>query len=190
MITLRITSLFKFLIGILLLQVTTALGTYIALQTDLNVTGLLFAALGGTLGLLVTLWFESIADSIRDQAISRVQKRHSREREKIRLQAERDKAKIEAKRRRGLGGAQLKTGAAVGGVLGLGVAMMLAQAVTLGLLTVSVAGGAALGYNMRGRQEKRLRLRELSAVPLVAQDEPAGLIDQKPSKRSRRLGNG
>jgi hypothetical protein len=188
MFTLRITSLFKFLIGILLLQVTTALGTYIALQTDLAVTGLLFAALGGTLGLLVTLWFESIADSIRNQAISRVQKRHSREREKIRLQAEREKAKVEAKRRRGLGGAQLKTGAAVGGVLGLGVAMMLAQAVTLGLLTVSVAGGAALGYTVRGRQEKRLRAKERPTIQLVAPEEPAALIEQKPSKRARRAG--
>jgi hypothetical protein len=186
MITLRITSLFKFLIGILLLQVTTALGTYIALQTDLAVTGMLFAALGGTLGLLVTLWFESIADSIRDQAITKVQKRHSREREKIRLQAERDKAKIEAKRRRGMGGAQLKTGAAVGGVLGLGIAMMLAQAVTLGLLTVSVAGGAALGYSVRGRQEKRLRIKEMSALPMVAQEEPAALIEQPSKRRSRR----
>ncbi len=181
MFGLRLTSLFKFLVGILLLQVATALVTYIALQTDLARTGILFAVLGATLGFLVSLWFESIAGGIREQALSRMQQRHSKERERIRLKAERDKARIEAKQGRGLGGAKLKTGAAVGGLVGIGVTMMLAQFVTLGLLTISTAGGAALGYTVRSRQEKRLRAREQSSARLIYEGGAAlPALEQRP----------
>ena len=160
MLGIRISGLIKFLIGILLLQVATALLTYTALKTDLNQTAWLFGALAATLGFLVALWFDSVIGNVKDQAVARQQKRHSREREKLRVQAERDKAKIARQRKRVSGGATLKTGAAVGGLVGVGVAMMLAQFVTLGLLTISTAGGAALGYGIRTRQEKMLRDRE------------------------------
>ena len=47
-----------------------------------------------------------------------------------------------------------KTGIAIGGAVGLGVAMMVAQFVTLGFLTLAAAGGAVLGYGARLRQER------------------------------------
>jgi hypothetical protein len=156
----RIAGVFKFLIGILLLQVATALLTYTAMQTDLDQTIWLFVALGGTLGVLVALWFDSVIGSVKEQAVARQHKRHAREREKLRVQAEKEKAKLVKQRKRSSGGATLKTGLAVGGTVGVGVAFMFAQLMTLGLLTISAAGGAALGYTVRSRQEKLIRARE------------------------------
>ena len=156
----RIGGLFKFLIGVLLLQAATALLTYTALKTDLQQTAWLFGALAASLGVLVALWFDSVIGSVNEHAMARQQKRHSREREKLRVQAERDKAKIARERKRVSGGATLKTGVVVGGLVGVGVAMVLAQFVTLGLLTIATGGGAALGYTVRSRQEKLIRARE------------------------------
>jgi len=186
MLGIRISGLIKFLIGILLLQVATALLTYTALKTDLNQTAWLFGALAATLGFLVALWFDSVIGNVKDQAVARQQKRHSREREKLRVQAERDKAKIARQRKRVSGGATLKTGAAVGGLVGVGVAMMLAQFVTLGLLTISTAGGAALGYGIRTRQEKMLRAREQRQIEkLVFPHEELPALEAKPATTRR-----
>lgn len=185
----RIGGLVKFLIGILLLQLATALLTYTALQTDLQQTVWLFAALAATLGVLVALWFDSVIGSVKEQAVARQQKRHSREREKLRVQAERDKAKLAQARKRFSGGATLKTGAAVGGLVGVGVAMMLAQFVTLGLLTIATAGGAALGYGVRSRQEKLIRAREqrqAEKLVLPHADLPALPVDTPPRRVARR----
>jgi hypothetical protein len=185
----RIGGVFKFLIGILLLQVATALLTYTALMTDLHQTGWLFGALAATLGVLVALWFDSVIGSVKEQAVARQHKRHAREREKLRLQAEKDKAKLVRQRKRTSGGATLKTGLAVGGTVGVGVALMFAQLMTLGLLTISAAGGAALGYGVRSRQEKMIRAREQrQAEKLVyaQQDLPVLTADPPPQSNPRR----
>ncbi|WP_058554827.1 hypothetical protein [Thiohalocapsa sp. ML1] len=185
----RIGGIFKFLIGILLLQVATALLTYTALMTDLKQTAYLFAALGATLGVMVALWFDSVIGSVKEHAMARQQKRHSREREKIRMQAEKDKLKLAKQRRRSSGGATLKTGLAVGGTVGVGVALMLAQLMTLGLLTISAAGGAALGYGIRSRQEKMIRAREQKQAEkllFAEQDLPLLTADSEPQPDKRR----
>jgi hypothetical protein len=174
----RITGMLRFLIGILLLQAATALLTYTALMTDIERTVYLFAGLAGLLGFLVALWFDSVLGTVREQTLAQQQKRHTREREKLRVQAEREKAKLAVRKKKDASGAKLRTGVAVGGVVGVGVAMMFAQFLTLGLLTISTAGGAAVGYGLRLRQEKRIRARELqfSGERLVSsqvQDVPA-----------------
>ncbi|WPL16692.1 hypothetical protein Thiowin_01661 [Thiorhodovibrio winogradskyi] len=163
----RLGSLFRFLIGTLVLQAVTVLVTYTALQTDIAMTWPLFVALGSSSGVLVTLWFESIAGHVSDKALSRAQQRHAREREKIRLEAERQRSKMTAKqtKMKGNAGIKLRTGLAVGGMAGVGVAMMVAQFMTVGLLTVATAGGAALGYGVRVRQERRLRARLEESEP-------------------------
>jgi hypothetical protein len=162
MLRFSLISLIKFLLGILLLQGVTALLVVTALKSDLPQTWPLFAALGATVGVLVALWFTSIADSARHQSLAKAKELFSREREKIRVRAEQDKAKevkntqrAAAKTQRFAGLAiSPKTGIAIGGAVGLGVAMMVAQFVTLGFLTLATAGGAVLGYGARVRQER------------------------------------
>jgi hypothetical protein len=190
MISARITGLFRFVIGILLLQGATALLTYTALMTDLQQTVWLFAAIAAFLGLLVALWFDSIIGTVREQTMARQHKRHTREREKLKVQAERDRARLAAQKKKAIGGAGLRTGVAVGGVVGVGVAMMLAQFMTLGLLTVAGAGGAALGYSVRARQEKRIRAREAAYSERLivdqSSDTPRLESQPEPAKTHRR----
>jgi ElaB/YqjD/DUF883 family membrane-anchored ribosome-binding protein len=162
MLRFSVVSLIKFLIGIVLLQGVTVLLVLTALKTDLPQTWPLFAALGGTVGVLVALWFTSIADSARHQSLAKAKEVFSREREKIRVRAEQDKAKEvkntqkAAARSQRVAGLAIspKTGIAIGGAVGVGVAMLLAQFVTLGLLTLTTAGGVVLGYGARMRQER------------------------------------
>jgi Flp pilus assembly protein TadB len=165
-----LSSFVRFLIGILLVQGVTVLVIYIALQTDWRVTWPLFTALGAAIGFLAALWFNTIVYAHRSRAVSKITERFSKEREKIRVKAEQQRAKdgrsnerLAAKvRTRPAMGMSLKTGVIVGGTIGLGVTMMVAQFMTLGLITLTAAGGAALGYTVRVRQEKLLTNRRLA----------------------------
>jgi Flp pilus assembly protein TadB len=165
-----LSSFVRFLIGILLVQGVTVLVIYIALQTDWQVTWPLFTALGAAIGFLAALWFNTIVYAHRSRAVSKITERFSKEREKIRVKAEQQRAKdgrsnerLAAKvRTRPAMGMSLKTGVIVGGTIGLGVTMMVAQFMTLGLITLTAAGGAALGYTVRVRQEKLLTNRRLA----------------------------
>lgn len=180
-------SLVRFVIGIFLLQGVTALLVYTALSTDWQNTWPLFLLLGASIGVLVAFWFSTIVVADRQRTVSRVSARFSKEREKIRLKAEqmrakvgRDNARLEAKIRGAGLGANLKTGVVVGGAVGVGVAMMLAQFVTLGLLTLTTAGGAALGYSVRVRQEKTLMNKRLA-------EQERAVVMVEPAPRPRRL---
>ncbi|QGU33208.1 hypothetical protein [Thermochromatium tepidum] len=190
-------SFIRFLIGILLLQGFTVLLIYTALQTNWMTTWPLFALLGTVIAVMAALWFNTIVVADRHRTVSRVSERHSKEREKIRLRAEQVRVKatreaadlVARARRRAAAGLSLKTGVVVGGAVGVGVAMMLAQFMTLGLATVAAAGGAALGYTVRARQEKTIAAKRLAAeeralqVIAVAEETPA-----LPRRKDRRPG--
>jgi H+/Cl- antiporter ClcA len=162
MFSFSLSGFVKFLVGILLTQLGTVLLVYTAIRTNLEQTWPLFAALAITIGAITALWFHSIADSARKQALSRAKESFSREREKIRVRAEQEKTKevrntqrqIHREKQRARTGNSLKTGVMIGGAVGVGVVMLMTQMVTLGLLTLSTAGGAALGYGVRARQER------------------------------------
>jgi hypothetical protein len=60
---------------------------------------------------------------------------------------------------------------------------------TLGLLTISAAGGAALGYGVRSRQEKMIRAREQKQAERLVyarQDLPVLTADPAPKAANRR----
>jgi hypothetical protein len=166
-------SLIRFLVGILLLQGVTGLLVYTALNTDWQSTWPLFLLLGGSIGVLVALWFSAMVGADRRHAVARASERFSKEREQIRVKAEQQRTKdvrtqerLAAKAAKGGGlgrGLTLKSGARVGGAVGVGTAMLLTQFVTLGLLTIATAGGAALGYGVRARQERLIGGRRPSA---------------------------
>jgi hypothetical protein len=176
-------SLIRLLIGIFLLQGLTVLLVYTALSTDWASTWPLFVTLGGAIGFVVALWFNTIVYADRHRAVARVSERHSKEREKIRVHAEQQRVKAtrETERRaakagrRASAGLSLKTGVVVGGAVGVGVAMMLAQFMTLGLVTLTAAGSAALGYTVRARQEKLTSAKRFAATERTLQ-----VIDTEP----------
>jgi hypothetical protein len=109
----------------------------------------------------------------RRHAVARASERFSKEREQIRVKAEQQRTKdmrtqerLAAKAAKGGGlgrGLSLKSGALVGGAVGVGTAMLLTQFVTIGLLTLATAGGAALGYGVRARQERLIAGRRLAS---------------------------
>ncbi|WP_089725186.1 hypothetical protein [Candidatus Thiosymbion oneisti] len=162
MLPFSLTNFIKYLIGVLLVQGVTVLLVVTAYRTDLEQTGLLFLLLNLAIGTLTAFWFTSMAEGGRKQALSRAKEGFAREREKLRVHAEREKAKevknnqrrISRERQRAQQGGNLKTSLMLGGAAGLGVVMVLAQFVTLGLLTLTTAGGAALGYGLRARQDR------------------------------------
>lgn len=184
-------SLIRLLIGIFLLQGLTVLLVYTALHTDWLTTWPLFVMIGGAVGFVVALWFNTIVYADRHRAVSRVSERFSKEREKIRVRAEqqrvkatRDSERMAAKaRKRTSSGLSLKTGAVVGGTLGLGVAMMFAQFITLGLITLTAAGGAALGYTVRMRQEKMISAKQLAsaerALQVIESEPPTQVLPRR-----------
>lgn len=186
MFTLSLSSFVKFLIGILLLQVATVLLVYTGLKTDLSQTWPLFGALGATIGVVAALWFNAIAESTRRQCLAKAQVGFSREREKIRVRAEKEKTKefktahrqIHRQKQRSETGGKIKTGIVIGGAVSAGLVLLMTQMVTLGLLTLTTAGGAALGYGVRARQDRL----GLSGRGLLGRHEPeVDLIEAKPA---------
>jgi hypothetical protein len=191
MINFGIPNLIRFLIGIVLLQGVTGLLVYIALTTNWQTTWPLFLILGLSIGFLVALWFSTIVGAERKHVVSRASERFSKEREQIRVKAEQQRIKdvrsIAKAARGGLGaGMSLKSGVVVGGAVGLGVAMMLTQFMALGLLTLATAGGAALGYGVRVRQEKMIANRRLSEQEKALNIIEAPQVTAAIANRSRR----
>jgi hypothetical protein len=162
MLPFSLTNLLKYLIGILIVQGVTVLLVVTAYRTDLEKTGLLFFLLNLAIGALTAFWFTSMAEGSRKHALSRAKEGFAREREKIRVRAEKDKARevknsqrqIIREKLRAQKGNSRKTSLILGAAAGVGVVMVLTQFVTLGLLTLTTAGGAALGYGLRARQER------------------------------------
>lgn len=152
----------KFLPGIFLLQAITVALVLIA-PADLANWGWLRLAIPVLIvGLLTAFWFGALAAHQRKDEISRLQENHAKECETIRVNAEFAKAKVlkQAHReilqevRRTSTQAKIKVGLAFAGVAGIGGLLLLTQFMTLGLLTLTTAGGALCGYMLRIRQEK------------------------------------
>jgi len=159
---LKIIIVFKFLLGIFLLQATGGVLVYAALKA--GDTGLwpVLAVLVLSVSLPAAFWFASMAGNFSKDALAKVQSDFSRQREQLRLKAERQKSRvmkqsqqqIVKERDRVLAKASFKVGVSFASVLGLGLLMLFAQFVTVGLLTLTTAGGALGGYLFRLRQER------------------------------------
>jgi hypothetical protein len=191
MLRFSVSTLIKYLIGILLVQGATVLLVITALRTSLEQTGLLFALLNLAIGALTALWFTSIADGARRESLAKAKESFSREREKIRVRAEQEKVKeVKSSQRRVVReqrwvrtGSNLKTGVMIGGAVGVGAVLLMTQMVTLGLLTLSTAGGAALGYGVRARQDRlgqggRRLLRRENPVRVIEAQPVSGSLKQ------------
>ncbi len=164
----RFTNPFKFLLGILLVQVATAAQVYAALRTADPEIWIAFAVLSVTLGFLAAFWFSSLTHNAQKDAVAHMKEDFSKQRERLRVQAEREKTKVIEKshqriikdRQRTEGKASLKVGASFAGLVGVGAVMLFTQFVTFGMLLMGTAGGALAGYSVRARQDYLTRKRE------------------------------
>jgi hypothetical protein len=165
MIRFNIPAVFKFAVGILLVQGATALLVVAAQRADLRETWLLMLCLALLIGLLAALWFSSVASHCNQQTLARASEKFHRERERIRRKSEKEKTKeikdshrqLLRETRRVQGRSNVKLGAALAGLATVGVALFFTQFMTLGLLALSVTGGALVGYGVRARQRKEKR---------------------------------
>ena len=182
-----ISYLIKFLLGILLVQAATAIQVLAALRSDNPEIWLLVALLSLALAGLAALWFTSLVNHARKEAIAHTKDGFSREREEIRLRAERAKARVIEKshqqiikdRNRTQTKANVKVGASFAGMVALGAVMLFTQFVTFGLLLMTTAGGALAGYGLRVRQEYRGR----SQKPKMTSDKPESLVGSRSARK-------
>ncbi|MGX2029624.1 hypothetical protein [Methylocaldum gracile] len=154
-------SMFRFLPGILVVEAATV-GVVVAArgasgETDWVPLGLL----AFIITLLISVWFGSIADHVKKDALAEARNSFARERENLLVAAETDKrATLEethqrlvrevsrANRR-----ANIKLGLGLFALLSVGAILLAIELVTVALLTFAAAGGAVAGYLVRSRQD-------------------------------------
>jgi len=181
----------RFLFGILVLQVTTVALVLLAPDKLEGIAWLRLLIPLLMVGLLAAFWFSSIAKNKNSDEISQLQQQHAKEREKLQVNAERAKTRIIKKTQQQIareaklthGKANFKVGAAFAGVMGLGALMLLTQFLTLGVVTLTAAGGALGGYFYRGRKDKLntlSRLNESDSQPkIISGDKTNGKTSGK-----------
>ena len=175
-------AMLQFLPGIIIAQLLTGALVYLSP----SITGSNWIILAGillVLAILIALWFGSIAKHISKDEIIKLTNSFTKEKEKIRVKAEKDKnkiveethKKINKETRRTHGKANLKVGAAFAGAAGVGVLMLITELLTMGLLTLSTAGGALAGHITRTRQESRSSKKQ-QEVEILQQSHSPKLI--------------
>ncbi|HYE36575.1 hypothetical protein [Methylocaldum sp.] len=185
--------MFRFLPGILVVQVATVGLVMAARSASAEANWLPLGLLALIITVLIALWFGSIADHVKKDALADARNSFARERENLLVAAETDKrATLEethqrlvrevsrAQRR-----ANVKLGFGLFGLLSIGAILLAIEFVTVGLLTFATAGGAVAGYLIRSRQES-LAYQKKTAPSAAPQLER--VIEAKPAKSaSRRL---
>jgi len=153
--------MWRFLAGILFVQAATVALVLVTITASPSVQWPAVGLIVLITSVLAALWFGSIARHLRKDEVVRAKESFAQEREQIRVRAEKAKAKVveqshkqavkEATRAHAK--ANFKVGAAVIGAVGAGVVFLVAEFLTLGLLTLSTIGGGLAGYAVRARQE-------------------------------------
>ncbi len=170
----------RFLPGILLLQLVTLVLFWINLPSSvasetvdstafkdlLSDFGFVFRLLLPIvlLGLVTAFWFSSVAKQANVRAVSKLQDGHAKEREKIQIRAERDKTRVVEQTQKEIRKetqrvnrkASIKVGMSMLVAAFAGVILILTELITLGVITLTTAGGALGGYLWRGKSPRHL----------------------------------
>lgn len=182
--------MFKYLLGILIIQTATVAMTLAAIKSADQELWLAVLLLALLIALVTAFWFSSIASHAKKDALANAKDEFSREREKLRLNAERQKTRLMRKSHeeirketnRAHARSSFKLGAGFIGIVAAGSLMIFSQLLTLGLLTLAVGGGALGGYLMRVRQESISRQKETLAIS----DDNKPVIEAQPGKGDPR----
>jgi hypothetical protein len=192
--------MFRFLPGIFIVLASTV-ALVLAIQNPGTRTWWITVSLiVVVISLLASFWFASIANHMHKDTVSRVKERYAKERENLRVKTEREKTRvIEESHRRVLKGANrahakanFKVGLAVTGAVGAGIIMLFTELLTMGLLTLSTAGGALVGYGARARQDRLSKSKRSigaadggQASPRIIEAEQVPRIPASGGKRER-----
>lgn len=181
----------RIVLGLWLLQAVSAAATWLALSSANKDQIVLWVGLVMGMGLLAALWlWTAMRDQRRlgeAQRSERAAKRTAELHAKLARQQADDAAKLRTLTEKvSKGRPRLVTaGFVAGGALGLCVALVLTQMLTLGLFAVGLAGGGVAGYAMRGWLQRRT----VSASDAAISDDTARLAPARllPGPRSKGL---
>ncbi|MGW8193742.1 MAG: hypothetical protein ACWGOX_05695 [Desulforhopalus sp.] len=159
-------TMFRFLPGIVLLQLVTAGLVLISVYWSQDPQFIIVAIGFGLLtAVLTTFWFGSIVRNMHNSAQAKLQAKHAQDRERIIRRAEREKAKvtsdsyqkIEREAQKARTKANVKVGVSFAAAVGVGSVMILSQLVTVGMMVLVASGSGLAGYLFRMRQDRRSR---------------------------------
>lgn len=180
--------MFKFLPGILLIQLVTA-GLVIICVKWSQEPQLVFVviAFGLILAVLTTFWFGSITRNVENSTHTKLLAKHAKDRERIIRRAEREKAQVTSKSYQQMekaaqkagAKANFKVGAAFAAAVGVGGFMIFSQLVTVGMMVLIASGSGLAGYLVRVRQDRLSRKNQLPRQKDIL--PPPKQIDEKKS---------
>jgi hypothetical protein len=187
----------RFFAGILLAQLAAVLLSAVLLDPFTVENVLIFLFPVSIISVIFMFWFRSIAAQLAEQRIANLSAQFARERENLNLNAERAKTRlvrqtqkeIATETRKARNRANLKVGVAVAVAGGFGMIMLFSQMVTLGLLTLTTAGGAMGGYLARARRDtaalpnqdyKLIESIDDESASTAAESAKPTLVDLKP----------
>jgi Flp pilus assembly protein TadB len=163
----------KFLVGIILVQLITALLISISpVNFDDGISIVRLVVPLFFMALIVAFWFSSLSLHLRKDSEYKMKDSFAKEREDIKVKAEQAKTRIVKQAQKDIANeakkthakANFKVGAAFAGVMGVGALFVFAQMITAGLLTMTAAGGAIGGYYWRGKRIENNRAKELEII--------------------------
>lgn len=191
----RIPLTVKLFLGLLLIQVVTALLLYAWWRTGSTDAALTFGALAIASALFAALWLAAVARGHSAETLLRAEGNLARERERHRRLTAEERARaveharrqVERETQRIRNRSNVKLYGAFAGVAGLGTLLLLTQFLSLGVLLISSSGGAVAGYLLRARQEAR-RQNQLGREE-VARLVPGTRVLQAPDDRASATGS-
>ncbi len=197
-------SMFRYLPGIVLVQLVTLALFWVNRDAGVEDLLLRAGLPALIIAFVTALWLSTLGRMEAERRNAELRESHANEREKLHRKIERtrsevlqqasaDKAQMQERahaereslvrkthkqlmqRERSISRrANIKVGLAFMGVTGLGVLMLITEMLTLGLLTITTAGGALGGYVFRWRQSRGALDRLSGAVVEPGEDSGAG----------------
>lgn len=156
LIPMSIGSFLRLLVGVVMVQGITALVVLVALSGDWSVTWPLFVALGLTVGVMATFWFNAIVGDHRRQMAEVLAERYAKERETMRRSTQREttrkireteaRTRAEARREQAR---SWRSGLGFGGAAALGLMLMLGQMMVIGGLVLGTTGVGVVAWRLR-----------------------------------------
>ena len=153
----------RFFIGIVVIQLATVALVMLAPNDLEGIAWLRLLVPLFVVAIFSAFWFSSIANHKSKDNLSSLQAKHAKEREKLQVNAERAKTRMVKKTQQQIakeaklthGKANFKVGATLAAAMGFGALMLLIEMLTLGIMTLTTAGGALGGYLYRGNKERK-----------------------------------
>ena len=189
--------MFKFLPSLIVLQILLVLVVLGAIQSGHDMAAVVVALFVLIAGAAFAFWFRSLSEIQNKDRIASLKEEHAIDREKIRLQTEQEKIKVisDAQQQitkqvsRANAKANFKAGIIITAAIGLGSLFIMGQMITLGLVTLTTAGGGIAGYMLRAMQERQ-KLNIISAGREGVAMTPDAKQQLKPEQHSIQSSSG